>query len=593
MYVLGIHDSHCATATLLKDGKIIAAASEERFTRVKNHAGFPFAATEYCLDLAKIKGRDVDLLVFAGTTLPPFLATAISAEPTKQILPVSFLKMGRTIYFKLRSLLLFLEYKIPHFPNLEAPMTNFIFGFFNRQLEKDVNRLICQKTGINPQKFVKIDHHLAHTYAALYSSSFPSPKNNILVFTCDGGGDGLSATLSLYYYKNKNLRRVVKNSVYHSLGTFYSYITMFLGMQVLEHEYKVMGLAPYAPEVGKKQAYEILKPLISLDKKTLTFKTKINSELFGLFMQEHLQKVRFDYVAGAGQQITEEILSSWVREAVRKYKINTIACGGGVFMNVKANQKILELPEVRQAFFMPSGGDESNAIGAAYWGYKKLTGKKPALLDNLYLGPKYKKREIEAALRKRKTRKKYRVEIYPKIEKKIASLLAQGKVVARLAGRMEWGARALGNRSILADAGIEGVKETINKMIKIRDFWMPFAPVILKEDEDKYLVNPKKIDAPYMIITFDSTKKAQEDLRAAIHPYDKTLRPQVIDQKTNPSYYQILKEFKKLTGKGGFLNTSFNIHGEPIVCAPEDALSTFERSGLKYLSLENYLISKE
>ncbi len=591
MYILGIHDSHCATAALLKDGKLVAAASEERFTRNKNQTGFPFRAVNYCLKSAKIKGTDIALLVFAGTSLPPFLSTAVAVRSQKQVLPMGFLKIGKTIYFKLRSLLVYLEYKIPFFPNLEAPMTNLIFGFFQRRFEREIQNLISKKTGINPKKFIKLDHHLAHTFAALYSSPFPSQNKDLIVFTCDGGGDSLSATISLY--QNSKLKRVMENSVYDSLGTFYSYITMFLGMRVLEHEYKVMGLAPYAPEFGKNLAYQILKPLITVEKKTLKFKTKMNSELFGLYMEEQLRRVRFDFIAGAAQQICEETLTDWVKAAISKYKIKRVACGGGVFMNVKANQKIAALLEVKEVFFMPSAGDESNAIGAAFWGYQQLTGKMPLPINHLYLGPKNTKREIEKTLRKRKIRRKYQVKLYPQIEKKVASLLAQGEIVARFAGRMEWGARALGNRSILADASLPNVKETINKMIKKRDFWMPFAPVILEEEQGKYLINPKKIDAPYMIITFNSTKKAQEDLRAAMHPYDKTLRPQIIEESTNPSYYQILKEFKKLTGKSGLLNTSFNIHGEPIVCSPEDALSTLARSGLKYLALENYLISKE
>lgn len=592
MYILGIHDAHCATAALLKDGRLITCASEERFTRFKNQAGFPFRAVKYCFKAAKITGKDIDLLVFAGTSLPPFLATA-SAGTGKEVLSLGFLKflkIGKTLYFCFRSLLLFLEYKIPHFPSLEVWMTKMVFGFFQRSLEKKIETLIWKKTGVHPKKFVRIDHHLAHACAALYSSPFALKNKKALVFTCDGGGDGLSATISRY--DGAKLTSLVKNSVCRSLGTFYSHITMFLGMKVLEHEYKVMGLAPYAPVSGKNLAYEIVRPLITLDKETLTFKTRVNSELFGFYLEEKAKRIRFDYLAGAAQQITEETLTAWVDQTIKKYNINAIACGGGVFMNVKANQKIVALPAVKEAFFMPSAGDESNALGAAYWGYRHLSGKIPLPLKDLYLGPIYSLTQIEKALQTGRARKKFQIRFYQNIEKKIAQLLAKGKIVARFAGRMEWGARALGNRSILADASRLELKEVLNKMIKSRDFWMPFAPVILKEYQDEYLVNPKKIAAPYMILAFASTPKAEKDLIAAIHPYDKTLRPQIIEQVTNPAYYRILKEFQLLTGRSGLLNTSLNLHGEPIVCSPKDALSIFSCSGLKYLALENYLVSK-
>lgn len=590
MYILGIHDRHNATACLLKDGKIIAAVSEERFTRIKNQSGFPFLAVKYCLEFAKIKGKDIDLLVFSNNSPLSFLSTIFIARVSKKASVSNRIKLLSPSYYHLHTFLLYFEYLLLQ-TRIFKPLRNSSFYRSTiSRLQNKGHQIIYRKTGIHPSKYTEIDHHLAHAYATIYSSSFPKHKKESLIFTCDGCGDGLSATVNLY--KEGRIIRVAKANAVNSLGAFYAFITSFLGMKPLEHEYKVMGLAPYSPDFGKNLAYPILKPLVSLDKKRLAFKTKFSSELFGNYFQKKLKQIRFDFVAAAAQQITEDLLAEWVQESVRKFNISNIACGGGVFMNVKANQKVAELPEVKEVFFMPSGGDESNAVGAAYWGFTKLSSSIPSSLTNLYLGPQYSRADIQKAFQKRETKTKYKVESFSQIEKKIAKLLAAGEIVARVNERMEWGARALGNRSILADASKPGVIEILNKMIKSRDFWMPFAPIFLREFESEYILNPKKIEAPFMIITFDSKPKAQEDLRAAMHPYDKTLRPQIVDKKANLSYFKLLTEFRKLTGKSGILNTSFNIHGDPIVCSPEDALLTFENTGLKYLAMGNFLVSK-
>jgi len=243
-------------------------------------------------------------------------------------------------------------------------------------------------------------------------------------------------------------------------------------------------------------------------------------------------------------------------------------------------------------FIMPSPGDESTPFGACYWGYLKLTKNKkiPSAPANLYLGSEFTNYQVKNALKR--SNKKYNIQRVSDMENTISRLLARGKIVARFAGRMEWGARALGNRSILADASNIDIKETINKMIKSRDFWMPFAPTILSKNATKYIINPKNIEAPYMILAFDTKPDARDDLVAAIHPDDKTARPQVISKKENPEYNKIVKKFKEITGRGVILNTSFNLHGYPIVRTPKDALRVFKNSSLSYMALENYLVTK-
>ena len=238
---------------------------------------------------------------------------------------------------------------------------------------------------------------------------------------------------------------------------------------------------------------------------------------------------------------------------------------------------------------MPSCGDESNPIGAAYFLYKKITKKDLLKLKNLYLGMKYSNDEVEKFLQKYSA--KYNIKYYKDIEKKIASLLANFNIVARFKGRNEWGARSLGNRAILGNPSDMKTFYEINDMIKKRDFWMPFAPSILEEDANIYIKNPKNIEALYMIVAFDSTPLAKKHFKAAMHQADHTLRVQIVT-KENESYYKLIKEFKRLTGIGGVLNTSFNLHGYPLVASLDQAIFTFENSNLKYLAIENFLVSK-
>lgn len=589
MYILGIHQSHNATAVLLKNGQIIAAVSEERFTRKKNHFGIPLQAIKYCLNFANITAHQVDLVVIPGSTWPNYLSSLENAnkQNTDQYKILFFLRyLNNTVY----QTLIYIVYKFTFLKNICTYYQKILYRIACLFFYPKTKDLLSETFGFSKNKIVVMDHHLAHTFSALFSSPNPKRNKDTLVFTCDGEGDGLSATISIY--KHHKLTRNIAVTEANSLGALYACVTVYLGMKALEHEYKVMGLAPYAPQKETLQVYKKFSQFLKLNKKNLSFQHKYLPHLMDLVMQREFTRIRFDHIAGGVQKFTENLLIEWIEASIKRFRLNRIALSGGVFMNVKANMLISQLPEVKEMFVMPSCGDESNAIGAVYWGYQRLTGKDPEPLKDLYLGPEYSKTEINSTLIRLKIHRKYKVEVVHNLPNAVAGLLSQGEIVAIFHGRMEFGARALGNRSILADASRWDVVEVINKMIKSRDFWMPFAPVILDTWSQKYLVNPKKIPAPYMIMAFPSTPLAQKHLKAAMHPYDKTLRPQVIEKDWNPFYYQILKEFEKITSMGGCLNTSFNIHGEPIVCSPEDAISTFARSGLKYLVLGDFLISK-
>jgi carbamoyltransferase len=568
---LGIHDGHLATVCLLKDGRIESCVSEERFKRIKNYTGVPENSIKYVLNHSKINPEDLDMVVL----------------PSKIVAIIPGVNVGQQKRF--HDFLKIMRNFVLTFPE------KFYFSLYNRLAPiyyktSKRKKLYSELLGISEEKIVLIDHHLCHAYTALYGSGF---KDNFLIFTLDGGGDSLCGTVNKV--EDGKIIKISETSYLHSLGLLYLEITKYLGMKPLEHEYKVMGLAPYAPPEGVEKSYNVLKNFLTFDRNNLKFFSPIKSVNFEKEIRKRLYQHRFDWIAGAIQKLTEELVTEWIREAINKTGIHDIALAGGVFMNVKLNLKIMEMPEVRKIFVFPSCGDESLAIGAAYYGYEQICKDKGKNVDieplgNLYKGPEYSNEYIENVLRKESG---IVYSFFENIEEKIAELLVKKEIVARFAGRMEWGARALGNRSILANASDYEVVKIINEMIKQRDFWMPFAPTILKEREDDYIVNPKKVPAPYMILAFNSKEKAKKDLVAAMHPYDYTLRPQVLEKEENEKYYKIIKIFEETTGMGGILNTSFNLHGYPIVCSPEDAIHVFKNSGLKYLALENWLIEKK
>lgn len=583
MYILGIHDGHLATAALLKDGEIIACVSEERFTGVKNQAGIPINSISYCLSSSNIEYDKIDLVVFAGKLLSPTIGQYTQSFFTN-------------FYFLGKGFLFFMRQASIYFPFLRR-FEDFLYGlilipsaFF---IQRGRKARLLKSFAFDRKKITFLNHHLSHVYSALFSSEFTEKSNKLLILTADGEGDGLSATVNIF--KNGKLSTISKTSMTNSLGNLYRSVTKYLGMKPLEHEYKIMGLAAYVSEKDEKyiQLYSEVKDLVKVNLEKLKIITKVNSQLFKFsnYLEKYFHEKRFDHIAASCQKLTEEVLTCWINASIRKTGIRNIILSGGVFMNVKANQKIAMLDQVNSIFVMPSCSDESNAIGAAYWGCL-LNQTTPKSLKNLYLGPGIQTTGIKQIINSHPKANSWHLSKPNDINKEVAKLLAQGKIVARCDGRQEWGARALGNRSILADPSKPEVVEIINKMIKSRDFWMPFACTILDTYERKYIKNPKNINAPFMIMTFDTTENGKNDLKAAIHPYDKTARPQILDKHTNAEYYEIIENFEKLTGRGGVLNTSFNIHGHPIVSGHKEALDTFAQSGLEYLVLGDYLIVK-
>ena len=563
--ILGICDGHNAGACLLRNGAILAAISEERLSRLKNEAGYPKMAIKKVLELTDTHTEDIDLVALAGkfTHKKDFYSNW------------DWYKVGY------KEQLSYTENK-----NKREQMSK-------KRLEERKNEIL-KDLNISENKLVVVEHHLAHAASAYYASPWAHDEKT-LVLTCDGSGDGICATVNIG--ESGQLSRLSQTENSASLGKIYSRITLLMGMKPWEHEYKIMGLAPYADEKGVTKSYGVLNNLIEIQNDSLTFNTKTNlsTNFCYQYLRTELENHRFDWIAGAVQKLTEDLLIKWVRNAIKKTGIKKIACAGGIFMNVKANMLILEMDEVDDLFIFPSGGDESLAIGAsfsAYAQYLNKIGQKVITvpLNSIYFGPSYSKDEIEKSVIALDD--DYIVEYHDDINQYVAESLAKGDIVARFNERMEFGARALGNRSILSDPSRYEKLREINMAIKQRDFWMPFAPTILSEKQDEIIINSKNIKAPFMTLAFRTKDVAHKKFTSAIHPYDFTARPQVLEKNQNLGYHDLITHFYELTGIPGVLNTSFNLHGEPIVCSPKDAIQTLQNSGLKCLSIGNYFIRK-
>lgn len=569
MNIVGIHDGHTASAALSRNGKIVAAVQEERFTRIKNWAGFPAQSVRWVLQHEGLTASDVDAVVFNGQQMP-------YAKSREEIL-AEYEKTGT------------LGTTLKRFVKRTAVKTVYDD---RRRAER---RKGAVKFGFAPERLHFMDHHTAHAAGAYYGwGRFDEP---VLVLTNDGAGDGLCATVSIG--DKGQLRRIAEVPESESIGNIYAMITFLMGMVPLEHEYKLMGMAPYASEKSSRQVYELFRNLVEFraDDPLVWERRNGCPETYYsyTFFRELLELRRFDAVCGGLQLFAEDMLATWARNAIRKTGIRKLALSGGCFMNVKANKIILEMPEVDDLFVMPSCGDESSAIAACYWyqASQAANGGGPCTvaLADVYLGPEATRADEERALERFGAGDWLDVESEGDLEARAAELLAAGKIVARCRGRMEFGARSLGNRAILADPTQPEVIRIINDMVKNRDFWMPFAPSILAERAADYIVNPKQVAAPYMILSFDTTERVAE-LAAAIHPYDRSARPQIVTREWNPGYHHLISEFQRHTGRGAILNTSFNLHGFPIANTPEDALEVLKNSGLDHLLLGHFLVHK-
>lgn len=583
MLVLGISDSHNSTAALYEDGRLTAGVAEERLRRVKNWMGFPEQAIHECLRIGRRQLSEVDFVALTGLATPfPY--------PTREAIINAFRGVhgDNPKFHRARRRIIENIYK----GRLRDIYRSTSF-WKSRDRERWQQRIAdVTALGVPEEKVVIVEHHMAHASAAYYG--WGKFDDDILVLTNDGGGDSLCATVNIG--RAGKIERIAEVHWWESIGMVYAMTTCILGMVPLEHEYKLMGMAPYA---GDRASAEVFKDLKALFEFTgpggIVWKRRTDlPEAFGSY--NYLRKLfelrRFDAICGGLQRFVEEFVTEWISNCIRATGIRKVALSGGLFMNVKLNKIIMELPEVEDLFVYPSCGDETNAMGAAYYAYAQHADYRSMLpLGDIYLGPEYSDAEIQAAIESYDFRSSVSVQQSEDVEAAVAELLARGEVVARFKGREEFGARAMGNRSILADPSSSDVVKVINEAIKSRDFWMPFAPSLLERRAHDYFANHKNIPAPYMILAFDSTELVKE-FRGACHPYDLTIRPQVVYRDWNPDYHALLEKFESITGRGIVLNTSFNLHGYPIVSRPEDALHVLDQSGLSWLAIGNFLLHK-
>jgi carbamoyltransferase len=563
MKVLGIHDGHNSAAALIEDGSLVMALQEERFTYVKNAGGMPVHALEHLHRQCGL--ADVDVIAVCGK----YMGTH---DWSREYIIENYRRSAST-----RNIL-----------RQKLKKAGWVYSLYRKN--KNIDRLRDMPAFLDKGRVRYVDHHLCHASSAYFGNG--QHDDEVLVLTCDGFGDGRSA--SAYIGHEGKLEPVLSIAEADSIGRVYSYMTYLYNMVPYEHEFKIMGMAPYCTDSKRieqcKRRFEALFRWSDEDTRWSYCGAYPSVQSAGRELKTIFEGTRFDVLAAALQLFTEETLVRWTRALIRKTGINRLAMAGGVFMNVKANQIIAAMPEVASCFVFPSCGDESNAIGAAYLAYSEEAGTPPAPLESFYLGDEPEDGEPlfdrDSPL--------YQWERCDDIEERVASLLAAGEIVGRVSGRMEFGARSLGNRAILANPSFPDTLRTINEMIKGRDFWMPFAPSVLAEELDRYfLVNEAVRGYGYMMFTADSRREVRAYARAALHPYDFSGRPNAVSTASNPAYHRLLTLYREKTGEGLILNTSYNLHGYPMVRDGKQAMHVFVHSGLKYLAYGSYLLSKK
>ena len=602
MKVLGISPlDKDATVSIVEDGKILYAAGEERFTRIKQQDSFPYKAVENALEYTGTSISDFDQVAYAFTDWKDerkVIDKNIEAE--KQFISS----------FKPLSLAqLLTEAKLKNHDYLEA-----IHGLKNpnEKMEKSVlhdtfygltgtnsiasraaakrgskewrNTAVAslkhwqidlekglQKFGLE-NKLKRMDHHMTHAANSFISSGY----ERALCITLDGYGTGLAGSVS--EGANGKIRRLHGIKYPHSLGTMYEHVTSSLGFKPSRHEGKIVGLASYG---NPKVLSDIL--LSHIEQSEGDFRIYGSNNIYlSRYLASHFSKID---VAAAYQHVLEVVAAKFVAYWVNKTGIETVVLSGGVTANVKLNQRIFEIEQVKNIFIYPNMGDGGCGSGAAM--YQSWNGKTQESITNTYLGPDFSDSEIETEL------KANGLEFTKpgNLAEEVAKLIYGGSVVARFNGRMEYGPRALGNRSIMYHAQEPEVNQWLNKRLGRTEF-MPFAPVTLYEAREKYYFNIKGAEhtAEFMTITFDCTDEMKRDCPAAVH-VDGTARPQLIRRENNPGYYDIVKEYEKLSGISSLINTSFNMHEEPIVCTPYDAVRAFLDGNLDYLAIGPFLVN--
>lgn len=580
---ISIHYGHNATVAFSESGKIISIVSEERFSRLKNHTGFPEQALKYTLE--NYLGGNFE-------KLDKIILVDNHGLDAKYLFNNNFNSSEYiSFYSEIRNKIKRRKYFYDQFKIIYKFFKKIKFFYKKKIITKDYKKELYKKYNLPEKKIISYDHHMSHAASFCYFEEHNLEKPTI-IFTMDGEGDYKSSTVNLT--EKGKLKLISENNNQVSLGYFYLFVTAYLGLKPGEHEFKVMGLSPYGNKFRSDKIKSKLDKLLWLDSNgkfnSITDSGNLIFELMDIFSFE-----RFDDIAIASQEFLEKLVIKWISYWCDKLMIYDVAVSGGVFMNIKLNMLIHQKNKIKSFFAVPSCTDDSLPIGGLYL-ENSNSNIKVNKLKHLYLGKCFTNQDVDEHLKVNNLDKRFNIKYFedPKsLNLEVAKILSENKIVARFAGREEWGARALGNRSILCSPNnIENIN-MINSLVKKRDFWMPFTPTILREFEKIYLENNKKVNGKFMSSAFQSTDLAKENLKAAIHPKDYTIRPQILDKEINPIYYNLIDQFKSITGIGALLNTSFNLSGEPNVSSLSDATRTVMNTDIKYLILENFLLVKK
>ena len=599
MTILGISAFyHDAAAAIIRDGEIIAAAQEERFTRKKNDASFPVNAVKFCLDYAGTSISDLNAVVFYDK---PFL---------------KFERILESIYaFSPRSLVPFLA-SLPVWIKEKLFLKKVLFDQLKEIEDFDKSKV----------KLFFPEHHLSHAASAFY----PSPYQEAAILTIDGVGEW--ATTSICHGEGNQIKVLRELHYPHSVGLLYSSFTYYCGFKVNSGEYKLMGLAPYGnkhdPQTQK--FVDVIKSTlvdikedgsIFLDQSYFNYATGLrmtNNEkwqsLFGLPPRRPESELDQNYcnLALACQIVTEEIVIKLAKEAKRLTGSKYLCMAGGVALNCVANGKIDDLKIFDEIFIQPASGDAGGALGAALAVHHISFDQTRSVNDHdtmkgSYLGTEYSNDEVQKMIHRRKAVARFVDDT--DLLREVSQLLAEGKVIGWHQGRMEYGPRALGSRSILGDARNPDMQKKLNIKIKFREGFRPFAPIVIEEDASNYF--DLDIPSPYMLLVkpvkeerlkklpegfqswgiMDKLHFQRSDISAVTH-VDYSARIQTVHKETNPRLYRLLQEFKKLTGYSVLINTSFNVRGEPVVNTPDEAYSCFMDTDMDWLVINNFLFDK-
>lgn len=572
---------HDSAAALIIDGKLIAAAQEERFSRQKNDAEFPKQALDFCLEQGskvfgeKLDINDIDYLVFYEKPL---------------------LKFERIILSCLK-----------YFPKSAWFFVKSMITWFSDKLW--IKGKLAELSGIKPEKIIFSKHHLSHAC----SSYFCSPYQEAAVLTIDGVGEW--ATTTIGHAKANQINILEEIRFPNSIGLLYSTLTAFLGFEVNEGEYKVMGMASYGQPKYVDKVKEIFKinddasfhnvekfyaylydPAKSYTNELIKVfgEPRERGDKFFVDSENKERDQHYADIARSLQVITEEAVLKLAKRAMTLTGSKNLCFAGGVALNCVANERILHELGFEDVFIQPAAGDAGAAVGAAYYGYNIFLDKPKTEsgFTHPFWGSEISDEEIESELKKRNITKVTKFKSFEELIERLAVILNEQKVIGWCQGRFEWGPRSLGARSIIGSASKAEMRDTVNLKIKFREAFRPFAPAVIEEAVHEYfnVEHPTHTSAYRYMLATARVKKA-EQLQAVTH-IDGSGRVQTVNKEANPNFYALLKAYEKLSGIPVLINTSFNLRGEPIVTTAANAMNTFYRSGLDALALNNYLIEK-